>query len=93
MQGIDGPNRSIDFSLTDGATEGQEILAANGGIILRRQTGIETAIASGGFVYVGTEKFPADHHSPVARGHKLRERTIQAQDRRAGKLAVKLWGL
>jgi hypothetical protein len=92
VQGIDGPNRSIDFTLTDGAIEGQEILAANGSTILRGQTGIESAIASGGFVYVGTEKFPADHHSPVARGHKLRERTVQAQDRRAGKVSGQVVG-
>jgi phage tail sheath protein FI len=60
VQGIVGPNRSIDFSLTDGATKGQEILAANGGIILRGQTGIESAIASGGFVYVGTDTLAED---------------------------------
>ncbi|MFO1100034.1 MAG: phage tail protein [Xanthobacteraceae bacterium] len=60
VQGIVGPNRSIDFSLTDGATEGQEILAANGGIILRGQTGIESAVASGGFIYVGTDTLAED---------------------------------
>lgn len=55
MQGIVGPNRSIEFSLTDGSTEGQAILAANGGVILRGEAGVETAIASGGFVFVGTD--------------------------------------
>jgi phage tail sheath protein FI len=60
VQGIVGPNRFIEFSLTDGATEGQEILAANGGVILRGQYGVETAIASGGFVYVGTDTLSED---------------------------------
>jgi len=55
IQGIVGPGRNIDFSLTDGATEGQSILALNGGVILRGEAGVETAIASGGFVFVGTD--------------------------------------
>lgn len=60
IQGIVGPNRSIDFSLTDGATEAQQILALNGGVILRGQAGVETAIASGGFVFVGTDNAGED---------------------------------
>jgi uncharacterized protein len=55
VQGIIGPNRPIAFSLTDGATEAQEILAHNGGVIVRGEAGVETAIAAGGFVYVGTD--------------------------------------
>jgi uncharacterized protein len=55
VQGIVGPGRNIDFSLTDGATEGQSVLALNGGVILRGEAGVETAIASGGFVFVGTD--------------------------------------
>lgn len=60
IAGIVGPNRSIDFSLTDGATEGQSILALNGGVILRGEAGVETAIASGGFVFVGTDNAGED---------------------------------
>jgi hypothetical protein len=60
VQGIVGPSRSIGFSLTDGATEGQSILNANGGIIIRGEMGVETAIASGGFVYVGTDTCSED---------------------------------
>jgi len=60
MQGIVGPNRYIDFSLTDGSTEGQSILANNGGVILRGEAGVETAIASGGFVFVGTDTAAED---------------------------------
>lgn len=60
VQGIVAPGRDIEFSLTDGATEGQAILAANGGVILRGEMGVESAIASGGFVYVGTDTCSED---------------------------------
>lgn len=60
VYGIVGPNRDIEFSLTDGATEGQAILALNGGIILRGEAGVETAIASGGFIFVGTDNAGED---------------------------------
>jgi phage tail sheath protein FI len=55
VNGIVGPARTIDFSLTDGATEGQVLLAANIGIVVRGNVGVETAISSGGFNYVGTD--------------------------------------
>lgn len=55
IYGITGPNRPIDFSLTDGATEGQMILENNGGIIVRGEAGVESAISSGGFVFIGTD--------------------------------------
>lgn len=60
VQGIVGPNRQIDFSLTDGNTEAQAILALNGGVIIRGEAGVESAIASGGFVYVGTDNAGED---------------------------------
>lgn len=60
VHGIVGPSRNIDFSLTDGATEGQQILAGNGGVILRGEAGVEGAIASGGFVFVGTDNAGED---------------------------------
>jgi phage tail sheath protein FI len=60
VQGIVGPSRNINFSLVDGATEGQTILSQNGGIIIRGEMGVETAIASGGFVYVGTDTCSED---------------------------------
>jgi phage tail sheath protein FI len=60
IQGILGPSRSIGFSLTDGATEGQRLLAANVGVILRGEMGVESAIASGGYVYVGTDNAGED---------------------------------
>ena len=60
VAGIVGPNRPIEFSLLDGATEGQVILSENGGVILRGEMGVETAIASAGFVYVGTDNCSDD---------------------------------
>ena len=60
MQGIIGPSRPINFSLTDGATEGQRLLSHNVGVLLRGELGVETAIASGGFVFVGTDNAGED---------------------------------
>ena len=60
VQGIVGPSRPINFSLTDGATEGQRMLSHNLGVLLRGEMGVETAIASGGFVYVGTDNAGED---------------------------------
>ncbi|MFN4140244.1 phage tail sheath family protein [Aestuariivirga sp.] len=60
VAGIVGPSRPINFSLTDGATEGQRLLSHNVGVLLRGELGVETAIASGGFVYVGTDNSGED---------------------------------
>jgi phage tail sheath protein FI len=60
VAGILGPSRPINFSLTDGATEGQRLLAENIGVLLRGELGVETSIASGGFVYVGTDNAGTD---------------------------------
>jgi phage tail sheath protein FI len=55
IQGVVAPARTIGFSLTDGATEGQVLLAANLGIVVRGLVGVETAISSGGFIFIGTD--------------------------------------
>lgn len=55
LYGVVAPNRDIEFSLTEGSTEAQSILALNGGVILRGEAGVESAIASGGFIFVGTD--------------------------------------
>lgn len=60
VYGIVGPSRQIEFSLTDGATEAQQILSLNGGVIIRGEAGVESAIASGGYVYVGTDNAGED---------------------------------
>lgn len=60
IYGIVAPERKMRFSLTDGATEGQQILAAKGGIIVRGESGDDFAIADGGFVYIGTDNLSAE---------------------------------
>ncbi|MFA8387553.1 MAG: phage tail sheath family protein [Pelagibaca sp.] len=60
VQHIVGPSRPIAFSLTDGATEGQSLLAANIGILLRGEMGVESAIGQGGFIFVGTDNAGED---------------------------------
>lgn len=60
VYGIVGPNRPIDFSITDGSVEGQMILSQNGGIIVRGEMGVESAIGSGGFTYIGTDNAGED---------------------------------
>jgi len=60
IQGIIGPSRGIGFYLTDDTSEGQQLLRHNIGIVARGESGVETAIASGGFVYVGTDTCAED---------------------------------
>lgn len=55
IYGIVGTNRAIPFSLTDGSVEGQLMLAADIGVIVRGELGVDDAAADGGFVYIGTE--------------------------------------
>lgn len=53
VQGTIGLKNYYPFSLTDGATTGQEMLAEHIGVIERGEIGVETAIASNGFVFAG----------------------------------------
>lgn len=55
VQGILGLKRYDAFSLTDGATDAQILLANNVGVTVRGELGVETAIAAAGFVFVGTD--------------------------------------
>jgi hypothetical protein len=60
IQGIVGPGRSIPFAITDNANEGQQLLAANLGIVVRGEIGSDFALASGGFIFVGTDNAGED---------------------------------
>lgn len=60
IQGIVGVGRVVDFSITDGATNGQALLAENIGIIVRGEMGVESALTSSGFVYIGTDNAGTD---------------------------------
>lgn len=59
VRGIVGPSRPIDFSILDGATEGQQLLAKNVGVIVRGEN-TDGAVADGGYIYVGTDTCSAD---------------------------------
>jgi phage tail sheath protein FI len=60
IQGIIGPGRDMSFSIVDDANEGQALLKANIGIVATGEIGVESAIASGGFVFVGTDNAGED---------------------------------
>jgi hypothetical protein len=53
LYGVLGPSRDIDFSLTDEDSEGQELLNADLGIIVRGEGGDDFALAEGGTLYMG----------------------------------------
>lgn len=61
VYGIVGPSRPIRFSLLDGATEGQSLLAANIGILVRSERGVDGSLADGGFVFIGTDNAGNDN--------------------------------
>lgn len=53
--GIVGTSRKIPFSLLDGSTEGQQMLAANVSIVAEGEVGVDGAVADGGFYFIGTD--------------------------------------
>lgn len=55
IYGIVGTSRNIPFSLLDGAVEGQLMLAADISVVVRGQLGVDSAIADGGFVFIGVD--------------------------------------
>ncbi|MCZ8098840.1 MAG: hypothetical protein O9972_13065 [Burkholderiales bacterium] len=73
ISGIVGVSRPVAFSLTDAANEGQEIVGFNGGIIARGEIGVESAIASGGFVFWGTDTLSEDPLWMFAHVMRLRD--------------------
>ena len=60
VQGIIAPGRDVEFSILDGENEGQELLNANIGVLVRGEIGSDFAIASGGFVFIGTDNVGED---------------------------------
>lgn len=55
LYGLAGVSRKIPFSLMDGSTEGQQMLAANVSIVVEGETGVDGAVADGGLVFIGTD--------------------------------------
>lgn len=55
IYGLAGLSRKIPFSLLDGSTEGQQMLEADVSIVTAGETGVDGAVADGGFVFIGTD--------------------------------------
>lgn len=53
--GLAGLSRDIPFSLLDGSTEGQQMLASNIAVVEQGAVGIDGAISEGGFYFIGTD--------------------------------------
>lgn len=60
IYGIGGVSRPIMYSLEDGAVEGQQLLAADLGIVVPGQIGVDQSIADGGFTYLGFSSCGSD---------------------------------
>ena len=60
LYGLSGLSRNIKFSLVNGATEGQQLLASNISIAARGETGLDGSVADGGFVFIGTDNAQTD---------------------------------
>lgn len=75
VYGVVAPTRDIEFSLLDGATEGQDMLAHQVAIIARGQSGNDFSIAEGGFVYLGYQN--ADTDTTWDQTHKVRGRDFE----------------
>lgn len=55
IYGIAGLSRQIPFSLLDGSTEGQQMLESEVSIVATGESGVDGAVADGGFVFIGTD--------------------------------------
>ena len=53
--GLSGLSRKIPFSLLDGSTEGQQMLEAEVSIVTQGESGVDGAVADGGYVFIGTD--------------------------------------
>ena len=53
--GLSGVSRKIPFSLLDGSTEGQQMLESEVSIVVQGETGVDGAVADGGFTFIGTD--------------------------------------
>lgn len=55
IYGIAGLSRAIPFSLLNGSTEGQQMLESEVSIVAAGESGVDGAVADGGFVFIGTD--------------------------------------
>eukprot|EP00903_Cladosiphon_okamuranus_P001615 g1613.t1 len=55
LYGLAALSRKIPFSTVDGSSEGQQLLAANVSIVAEGETGVDGAVADGGYRFIGTD--------------------------------------
>ncbi|HEV7416236.1 MAG TPA: phage tail protein [Tianweitania sediminis] len=55
LYGIAGLSRAIPFSLLDGSTEGQQMLESEVSVVAAGESGVDGAIADGGFSFIGLD--------------------------------------
>ena len=55
IYGLAGLSRKIRFGLFDGSTEGQQMLEGDVSIVAEGETGVDGAIADGGYHFLGTD--------------------------------------
>ncbi len=60
IYGIGGISRPIAYDLEDGSVEGQQLLAADLGIVVAGEVGVDQSIADGGFTYLGFSSCGSD---------------------------------
>ena len=60
VYGIVGLSRRVRFNFADPNTEGGDILEKNGGVVVRGEAGVESALGAGGFIYWGTDNLAED---------------------------------
>jgi hypothetical protein len=53
--GLSGTSRKIPFSLLDGSTEGQQMLESEISVVVQGESGVDGAVADGGFLFIGTD--------------------------------------
>lgn len=53
LYGLSGVSRHIGFSLLDGSTEGQQMLDDDVAIVVKGESGVDGAVADGGFIFIG----------------------------------------
>lgn len=55
IYGLAGLSRRLPFSLLDGSTEGQQLLESEVSIVVEGESGVDGAVADGGFTFIGTD--------------------------------------
>ncbi|WP_108459206.1 phage tail protein [Devosia naphthalenivorans] len=55
IYGLAGLSRKIPFSFLDGSTEGQQMLENEVSIVVAGESGVDGAVADGGFSFIGTD--------------------------------------